>query len=868
MPTRSSFRSCPAVLACCLFLLALLAACGSRRASNDQSFIQFVHATDPHIFLPADPNDAGNKARDAQQDAGEKALRAMFDDLRARQTADGRFPFVILTGDLGVDPCLIAKDDKDCVGTADAKLRDAEIARLAQIFASSPVPEIYLVAGNNDLAHEAAGGPPLDYFNRFIDDLQTSLANQNSSVRIHNLTRCYSDATTDLSPCYADIPNTVYRLIGFPSYSFKNTEADNSQTQSKQIQKFQALISQVRDAGKQALIISHIPDMDDPFFLAQNGLDGKSRQRPKIDDNPNPDWFTWNVGKQITDAWSTALASDFVTAVFAGHLHDSHQSIYRQPYAWTTVQNAGARYRKLFLAPPLSVKNQDTSPIQARGYSLARIAHNTVTATLFWYDPRTNRFTSQMDDRLGTPALGPNSGPAPWLAWLWILDETDTPLIRFAIVTIALLTAFLTVIAIWQIPPAQNPLAPASKNGDGDKDGPSKKKPDTSSPSGDSSPFSSRLGKTVIAGLGGFVATEVAQTLGNDKPSPESRWFYIIWFVVCFFLLMVIGNLLRAITEALRARVAIPYYSLARPAHPTPWYWVTSLPAHWISSWRVPLITFLDTFTFLIQGKNQTITKAFSDQVIDQQGNLIRVADSIRTNLTSLLETKLAWLPPASSSSNANPAANPPPANPSATGDQPGPRVRVNISVLSADQSRVFYISRTPGSAAQAFPKQSTAWISVLTGRIRWYKCTWRTQPFYDNLVLFDNSDKTIPDSQGELLFKQYYQSRHEDYKAFIMLPLPYPRRAFDNPFLKYVKGAIHISFRNVGDMEVFWTSDNDPKPDRPTFPDDAEEMLGAWCKDQEVRTVLRMAVASLGELLRGFNEVIFTDYVEPNRPD
>jgi Calcineurin-like phosphoesterase len=352
--------------------------------------VQFIHATDPHIFLPSDPKDPAHTMRDKQQDEDEKATLDMFQDLRSRPAA-ARLAFLVLTGDLGVDPCLIAKDDHDCVGTVDPDQREAEIARLTRIFEASPINDIYIVAGNNDLAHEVAGGPALDYVNGFIDELQRKLLSANSAVQLHNLNRCYAGAATDSSSCYADIAHTSYRLVGFPSYSFKNSEIDDSQTQAAQFEIFRALIDQSRRAGKRALIISHIPDMDDPFFLAQYLFDGKSRARPQIAGDPYPQWFTWNITGQLADAWNRIVNSNAVAAVFAGHLHDPHREVYLRPYTWAAT-NPGSDSRKLFLAPPLSVKNQDTSPIQARGYSVVKLYRNRIEANLCWYDSQTRRF--------------------------------------------------------------------------------------------------------------------------------------------------------------------------------------------------------------------------------------------------------------------------------------------------------------------------------------------------------------------------------------------------------------------------------------------------------------------------------------------
>lgn len=41
-----------------------------------------------------------------------------------------------------------------------------------------------------------------------------------------------------------------------------------------------------------------------------------------------------------------------------------------------------------------------------------------------------------------------------------------------------------------------------------------------------------------------------------------------------------------------------------------------------------------------------------------------------------------------------------------------------------------------------------------------------------------------------------------------------------------------------------------------------------AWCPDPEIRSVVNDAVAVLGELLHGFNEVIYKTYIQPNQGD
>jgi hypothetical protein len=92
--------------------------------------------------------------------------------------------------------------------------------------------EIYLVAGNNDIANEDPDDVSLGYFNQFIDDVQKKLNENNTGVHLHNLTACYA-ASGGSSSCYADVPKTSYRLIGFPSYSFKNQGGKSSVVSKK-----------------------------------------------------------------------------------------------------------------------------------------------------------------------------------------------------------------------------------------------------------------------------------------------------------------------------------------------------------------------------------------------------------------------------------------------------------------------------------------------------------------------------------------------------------------------------------------------------------------------------------------------------------
>ena len=199
----------------------------------------------------------------------------------------------------------------------------------AKLLEASPVRDVYFVAGNNDLPLESAAPEGLAYFNLFFDDVQKRIDETKSNVQLHNLTRCYAANGGPASTCSADIAGTPYRMIGFPSYSFKNNEngsQDNPDLQSVQFEMFRGLVEEGRQAGKKILIVTHIPELDDPYYLAQGRYAAKS-PNPPIDTgtaNPRSPWSTWNVNTELLDAWRNVTASESVVGILAGHLHDAH----------------------------------------------------------------------------------------------------------------------------------------------------------------------------------------------------------------------------------------------------------------------------------------------------------------------------------------------------------------------------------------------------------------------------------------------------------------------------------------------------------------------------------------------------------------
>lgn len=868
------------VPACVAVALSLVLAVWSIAARADSpGSVWILHATDVHplvdvISAATRPVD---KARIEAQIATQQPLNlAALKDLLAQARTlvgiEGEPRLLVLSGDIDADPCWIAgiaPQDKDenrsdiiakCLAGYDAtqgKVRAAQIKGLVDALATSPIHDIYIVPGSNDVAREDASANALKSFAAFVTDIQKGLTDSKSPVRLRNLSGCYAGGAD--SECVADIADTSYRIVALPSYSFKNADekalALNDKIQTEQLAKFSTLIAAAAEAHRRVIVVSHVPNIDDPYDLGQLEFSGNTRVRGDAKVDKRSVTTAWNVTKPVLDAWLSAVSSDNVAAILAGHLYDSHKEVYRSPYAWSKPDPYSGDREKLLLTPPLSVKNQDASPIQARGASLIELRPDRVRRELIWYDPATHSFTAdrpihppKTHDGGGGWRFGPASLRHAAL-WIWRLGDPDVN--KFSVLLIAFLAAFLTVARIWQIPPPDNPFAgaaaaalaaPASGGAPAQAPAP---------PAFEASPFAGNFGKTVTAGLGGLVAETVLKSLSTSTATHDKE-FYVIWFVIFFSTMLVASAAVQALVEALRIRFAIrPSVTLPEPRADDWWtrlvrrvkYWI-GRAWYWARSMHLPLIVFVDTFVNRLQGRNQTLTSEFQRLIVAQHNNVIRVVEIVRGHLSEVIESEIKL--------RRSPAS--PPGDPNG----PPPDVRVNISVMSTDRSWVFYIATAPGSSLKKFPRRSVAWVSVFTGKIRWYRKPYRTTAapeggtVFSRVVLFDNTAGTIPNDESQIQLQSHYQPREEDYDAFVMFPVPWPRRSFEE---NRVIGAIHISFHEEGDFERIWKLGSDPVMKTPYTYANEEQMLTA---SPAVGRAIREAIDLLAGAFEGFNENVY----------
>jgi len=164
-----------------LFLVLIFtASCGTREQEVD---FTFIHATDPHLFEePAKESSGGNPepadVRRHKEKLNTGAFSAFLESIRSLSGADARRRLVVLTGDFGID--------RSWTDQAESKLpsgkqshethrRAEQVKLLASLLRSSPVTDVYVVPGNNDLEDERATEQALGTVSQFFQDVQKEL---------------------------------------------------------------------------------------------------------------------------------------------------------------------------------------------------------------------------------------------------------------------------------------------------------------------------------------------------------------------------------------------------------------------------------------------------------------------------------------------------------------------------------------------------------------------------------------------------------------------------------------------------------------------------------------------------------------------
>jgi hypothetical protein len=796
-----------------LLAATLLFSLACRRGTDEnpqgEQAVWFVHATDPHLF--ADEKD--DKVRLYQEKLNQAAFSDLIHGLGSIPGLDSKPSFLLVTGDFGLDrfgglstqpvstttqPVIKAADQQPAQAGPSPAERESAVSLLAEQLKASPVKDIYFVLGNNDVANEAASGAPLDVTAAFLADVQKRITP--SGVVLHDLTSCYRDKALMPSGCTFDVRDTNFRLIGFPSFSFKNvgqSYAANQAEQESQVQQLAAMVHQADAQGKKVLIVTHIPEIDDPYILGQS----RSRGTPP-EKSQRPDWAAfspWNVSPAVYQAWKDIVDSGTVAGVLAGHFHDSHKELYYQPYRWATSPKERADLRKLFLAPPLASRFQDTSPIQARGFALFRLARDQVTRRFYWLNPGSSAFTP--DPGPARPA-SPESFRARAVDWLWNVGNDQGDLARAAILAIAFLAALLTVIATWEIPPPETRPSSASRPKAEPADPTSQSRP-AAGTSSLIAPFQGNFAKTVLSGLGGMAAISLVDDAFWKEAGISPKAQFLVLFVAFFLAVLLSSALYQGVVEALRSRVVLvhrpPQWAPRGPkrgrATQHTLYWGRRAWS-WLLSWRQAVLIFLDTVFNVVQGRNQLLTAGFAKAVQNLHWSQYRVAGHVREAIDKAILNALNKEDAQKILAEAG--VEPP---------QQDSDIRVNVGLLSEDGASVSYFSWQRGSLPKPFDQHSVAWVSIASGRALWIKEGKRKggkweDVYRDDTALLKNEYGELPVKEP-LHLKDYYQRRDApDYEAFVVLPVPWSRRG---ELGEYQKAGVLISFRRAAYMDALW---------------------------------------------------------------
>lgn len=419
-----------------------------RRSPNDTA-LWIAHITDPHFF--EEPGKRETWASDEQED--QEAFADAMGFLQSATTAAGRAPdALVITGDFGIDPSFIPRRGED-----PAAGRAREVETVVDLLRLSPAKRILLVVGNNDLQDETANPSALRNFDTFFEEVARRLAGTGTAVE--NLTACYT--TGSRTPCVADVRSA--RFIGFPSASFKNGPSAGDTTLVAKLSAdaratralanrnvdlaiatlFRRLVQEGVASRKKLIVITHEPDIDDPYLVGEipkfRALNGTRNASLPL--SPG----VWNVDPAVREKWMEAVSQSAVLAVLAGHLHSSRQNDYRARYAVPFGNQAGGHAR-LFVGPPLAVKNQREANVQARGLSLYRIAGDTIARELVWLDSPSGFSSRTSDSNRSTPTSNVQSNATK----LSISDRLAIVIIGFAMAILGVLMAFGASLKDWR----------------------------------------------------------------------------------------------------------------------------------------------------------------------------------------------------------------------------------------------------------------------------------------------------------------------------------------------------------------------------------------------------------------------------------
>ena len=374
---------------------------------NALATVRFAHISDLHIFEDAKrASETKISANDFQKAINE--INRTSDLLKKQSKAP--LEFVVVTGDIGIGK-LLKVDGVTGKLSKDPRQWNQAKEFLANIMKESKIKRWLFLPGNNDLYKERDG--TVGFYKNFLSELQERPEIKNADLSIVDFRLDASQAAQSISP-----PGTYqtkdFLFIGWDNAYFKNNNSIKSFiskdhkvipfTRTREYQSLQKLSHVLNTSkAKYAYIIYHIPEIDDPYLVrfdaskesnpAFQRLKEANELSPTLAKEVYP-YSAWTVPWGVRDTWENIVTnrvtqSPLIKGLFAGHFHDHKKYIYS-----TTSWNKTKKYnpqilKKLYIAPPVSIKNQSQYPPsqQARGGQIITIDDSgDVTRDFLWFD--------------------------------------------------------------------------------------------------------------------------------------------------------------------------------------------------------------------------------------------------------------------------------------------------------------------------------------------------------------------------------------------------------------------------------------------------------------------------------------------------
>ena len=284
------------------------------------------------------------------------------------------FQFAAVTGDIGIE-------ELNPTNHA-AQWRDA-VTMVRDLIQPSAVTNWLFVPGNNDL--DAENLDTIWKYHQFLRELQTRLCVLGSH-QVTDLCPPGDNASRCVSAKYFVGP---YCFVGLNDASFKSNDL------GKDARRFHAAhldcVAQVAEGltNEWIGIFYHIPDIENPLWaMGASPDDLRQRSLEKALAGDSRINSAWTVAPDVRQAWDKVVTNKNVKALMAGHFHAAQREVYRS-FEWMKEQgyeSVAAANCKLFICPPIAVKYQADSELQARGFRTYAIDdHGKISSDIIWY---------------------------------------------------------------------------------------------------------------------------------------------------------------------------------------------------------------------------------------------------------------------------------------------------------------------------------------------------------------------------------------------------------------------------------------------------------------------------------------------------